>query len=68
MSCQPPAVVSTVAIPHVWAGLPTDLQQHAVRLLAQLAQAQLRSQKQLVTQEIQHGQSTQQPQDSSRSS
>jgi hypothetical protein len=57
-----------LALPPVWSGLPDDLQQRAVRLLAQLACAHLRHQPPLSTQEIDHGHLTQQPQDSPRSS
>jgi len=57
-----------IALPPVWSGLPGDLQQRAVRLLAQLAYAHLRQQAPLPTQEIHHGHGTQQSQDSPRPS
>ena len=53
-----------IALPPVWSGLPGDLQQRAVRLLAQLAYAHLRHRASLPIQEIHHDHRTQQPQDS----
>lgn len=57
-----------LTLPPVWSGLPGDLQQRAVRLLAQLAYAQVRQQAPLAIQEIRNGHCTQQSQDSSRPS
>jgi hypothetical protein len=68
MSRPPPPTETPVTLPPIWFGLPGDLQQRAVRLLAQLAFAQLRQQTQPSTQEIHHGPFTQQSQDSSRPS
>jgi hypothetical protein len=68
MSHHLPPTASPVTLPSVWSGLSSDLKQEAVRLLAQLAYAQLRQQTELSTQEIHHGQRTQQSQDSPRSS
>lgn len=42
MNSHPFRVTPQVASTHVWSDLPDDLQQRAVRLLAQLAYAQLR--------------------------
>jgi hypothetical protein len=68
MNRQLPLTATPVTPPPVWSGLPGDLQQRTVRLLAQLAYAHLRHQAPLSTQEIDHGRLTQQPQDSPRSS
>jgi hypothetical protein len=55
-------------LPPIWFGLPSDLQQRAVRLLAQLAYAQFCHGSPPFTQEIDHGSCTQQSQDSARPS
>jgi hypothetical protein len=68
MSGQPPPLPMPVSFPTIWSGLPSDLQQRAVRLLAQLAYAQFRQQLSQATQEIDHGYFPQQSQGSSRSS
>jgi hypothetical protein len=68
MSHQPPPPPTTVTFPPIWPGLPSDLQQRAVRLLAQLAYAQFRQHVALSTQETYHGSFPQQPQGSSRPS
>jgi hypothetical protein len=68
MSRQPPPAETPLTLPPIWPGLPSDLQQRAVRLLAQLAFARFRQHTPLDTQEIDHGYSTRQPQDSSGSS
>jgi hypothetical protein len=68
MSRQLPPVPSPVIFPPIWPGLPSDLQQRAVRLLAQLAYAQFRQQLSQATQETEHGHFSQQSQGSSRSS
>jgi hypothetical protein len=68
MSRHPPPTETPVTFPSVWPGLPSDLQQRAVRLLAQLAFAQFRQCSQLSTQEIDHGHAAQQSQDSTRPS
>jgi hypothetical protein len=68
MSRHPPSPETTATLPHIWSGLPSDLQQRAVRLLAQLAYAQLRRHAQPFTQETPHGPSLWQPQDSPRPS
>lgn len=68
MSRYPPSTVTPFALPPIWSGLPSDLQQRAVRLLAQLALAHFRQPSQLATQEIYHDHSTQQSQDSPRPS
>ena len=68
MSRHPPPTETPVTLPHVWSGLPSDLQQRAVRLLAQLAYAQVRQHTHLATQEIHHGHPAQQSQDSPRPS
>ena len=39
---RPPPTNPSVLLPPVWSGLPSDLQQRAVQLLAQLAYSQLR--------------------------
>jgi hypothetical protein len=57
-----------VVLPRIWSDLPSDLQQRAVRLLAQLAYVQLRPQVSLATQEVRYGHRTQQSQDPSRPS
>jgi hypothetical protein len=56
------------ATPQVWCGLSSDRQQRAVRLLAQLAYAQVRTHAQLSTQENPHVHAPQQRQDPPRSS
>lgn len=49
---SPPSQISPhAASTHIWSDLPDDLQQRAVRLLAQLAYAQLRQPTQQHTQE-----------------
>lgn len=68
MSRQTPSVPMPAVFPPIWSGLPSDLQQRAVRLLAQLAYAQFRQQLSQATQEIDHGYFSQQSQGSSRSS
>ena len=68
MSGQPPPISTPGIFPPIWSGLPSDLQQRAVRLLAQLAYAQFRQQLSQATQEIDHGYFSQQSQGSSRSS
>lgn len=68
MSRQPPPPQTPVTFAPIWPGLPSDLQQRAVRLLAQLAYAQFRQRASLSTPEICHGHFTQQSQDSSRPS
>jgi hypothetical protein len=68
MSRDPSPFPTPVPVPPIWPGLPSDLQQRAVRLLAQLAYAQFRQHVALSTQETCHGHSAQQPQGSSRSS
>jgi hypothetical protein len=62
----PPA--TPVSFPPIWPGLPSDLQQRAVRLLVQLAYGQFRQHVALSTQETDHGSFAQQPQGSSRPS
>jgi hypothetical protein len=64
-SLPPP---TPVAFPPIWPGLPSDLQQRTVRLLAQLAYAQFRQHLALSSQETQHGNFAQQPQGSPRPS
>lgn len=64
MSRQLAPAETPPTVPPVWPGLPSDLQQQAVRLLAQLAFAQFRQHTPMSTQEIDHGRSTQQSQDS----
>ena len=68
MSRQPPSPQTPVAFSSIWSGLPSDLQQRAVRLLAQLAYAQFRHHASLSAPEICHGHFTQQSQGSSRPS
>jgi hypothetical protein len=68
MSRQSPPFPTPVASPPIWPGLPSDLQQRAVRLLAQLAYAQFRQHVALSTQETYHGNFMEQPQGSSRPS
>jgi hypothetical protein len=68
MSRQPPLSLPPVTCPPVWPGLPSDLQQRAVRLLAQLAYTQFRQRVLLSMQEIYHGHYPQQPQGASRPS
>lgn len=67
MNRHRPPPPTPITIQHVWSGLPSDLQQRAIRLLAQLAYSWFQ-QSPLSTQEIHNGYSTQQPQDPSRSS
>ena len=64
MSRQAPSLQAPGTLPPIWPDLPSDLQQRAVRLLAQLAFAQFRHDIQVSTQEIDHDHCTQQPQDS----
>jgi hypothetical protein len=62
---HPPLLADPVGVhAPIWAALPSDLQQRAVRLLAQLAFAQFRYQAQPATQETDHAAAPQQPQDS----
>jgi hypothetical protein len=68
MSRQPPPPLTPVTFPPIWPGLPNDLQQRAVRLLAQLVYARFRQHAPLSTQETCHGDFTQQSQGSSRPS
>ncbi len=68
MNRPPPPTESLALLAHVWSGLPSDLQQRAVRLLAQLAYVQLRPQASLSTKEVRHGDTTQQSQDAARPS
>jgi hypothetical protein len=68
MICQPLPTTTPFALPPVWSALPGDLQQRAVRLLAQLAYAHLRQQTSLTIQESYHDHSPQQSQDSPRPS
>jgi hypothetical protein len=68
MSRHPPPTVTPFTLPSIWSGLPSDLQQRAVRLLAQLALAQFRHPGQLSTQEIHHDHFARQSQDSPRPS
>jgi hypothetical protein len=68
MNRQPPSLETSVALPHVWSGLPSDLQLRTVRLLAQLAFARLRQYAPFHTQEINYDHATQQPQDPPRPS
>ena len=68
MSRQPPLPPTPVTFPPIWPGLPSDLQQRAVRLLAQLAYSRFRQHVPRVTQETYHGNFAQQSQSSSRPS
>ena len=68
MSRHPPPTEMSRVLPHVWSDLPSDLQQRAVRLLAQLAYGQLRPQASSPTQEVRHGHSTHQSPNPSRPS
>ena len=68
MSRHPPPTEVSSVLPHVWSDLPSDLQQRAVRLLAQLAYVQLRPQALLPSQEIRYGDPAHQSEDSSRPS
>jgi hypothetical protein len=68
MNRPAPPTETPRAVAHVWSDLPGDLQQRAVRLLAQLAYGQLRPQASLTPQEVLNGHPTHQPQDSSRPS
>jgi hypothetical protein len=52
MNPQPPPTEVPTALRHVWSALPSDLQQHAVRLLTRLAFAHFRQQTHSPTQEI----------------
>jgi len=65
MSCPSASPATPLPLPPIWLGLPSDLQQQAVRLLAQLAYTQFRHRSSIFTQEIDHGSPTQQFQDSS---
>jgi hypothetical protein len=65
---QPPPPQTPVAFVPIWPGLPSDLQQRAVRLLAQLAYAQFCQPASPAIQETYHGNFTQQPQGSARPS
>jgi hypothetical protein len=67
MSRPPPPTETPALLAHVWPGLPSDLQQRAVRLLAHLAYAHLRLQASLPTKEVRYGHPAQQSQDSPRS-
>jgi hypothetical protein len=58
-----PAELSTC--PAVWSALPSELQQRAVRLLTQLAFAQLRHPSLPTPEEVRHDSHTQQRQDPS---
>jgi hypothetical protein len=68
MSRHPPPSEPAILRPAVWSALPGELQQRAVRLLAQLAYAQLRQQPLTTTQEICNDNFTQHTQDSPRPS
>jgi hypothetical protein len=68
MNRPPPPTETPVRLAQVWSGLPGDLQQRAVRLLAQLAYVRLRPQASLHTRETRHDDPTHQPQDPSRPS
>ena len=68
MNRPPPPTETPVLLAQVWPGLPSDLQQRTVRLLAQLAYAQFRQHLALSSQETQHGNFAQQPQGSPRPS
>jgi hypothetical protein len=65
---HPPSPAELSTCPAVWSALPSELQQRAVRLLTQLAFAQLRHPSLSTPEEILHDSGTQQPQDSSRPS
>jgi hypothetical protein len=65
MSCLPASPETPLRLPSIWLGLPNELQQQAVRLLAQLAYAHVRHGSPPFTKEIDYGSSTQQSQDSS---
>jgi hypothetical protein len=60
--------IDSPVLPHVWSDLPSDLQRHAVRLLAQLAYAHVRPPTPPSTQEITYDPSTPQSQDPPRPS
>jgi hypothetical protein len=68
MSSHSSRTEPAVAATHVWLGLSTDQQQRAVRLLARLAYAQVRTNDQPPAQEDHHGDTPQFDQDSPRSS
>jgi hypothetical protein len=68
MNRLPPPTETPVLLAQVWPGLPSDLQQRAVRLLAQLAYIRLRPQAPIPSKEVRHADPTHQPQDSSRPS
>jgi hypothetical protein len=68
MNRPSPPTEAPVRLAQVWSGLPSDLQQRAVRLLAQLAYVRLRPQAPLPTKGVRHADPTQQSQDSSRPS
>ncbi|MCE9564583.1 MAG: hypothetical protein K8U57_21325 [Planctomycetes bacterium] len=67
MNSHPSRITPHIGSTHVWSDLPDDLQQRAVRLLAQLAYAQLRQTTQRPTQEMNDDHPTQH-QDSPRPS
>jgi hypothetical protein len=61
---HPPPLANPVGVhAPIWSALPSDLQQRAVRLLAQLAFAQFRHHAQLTPQEADRATAPQQPQD-----
>ncbi len=66
MTQHPAPAELSVPCPPVWSALPSELQQRAIRLLTQLAFAQLRCQR--TPEEVHHDSRTQQPQDPSRPS
>jgi hypothetical protein len=68
MNCEPLPSSPPVTGPSIWPSLPSDLQQRAVRLLAQLAYARFRYHLALSTQESDHGYRSTLPQGSSRPS
>jgi hypothetical protein len=68
MRHQPLPSVLPVTFPPVWPGLPSDLQQQAVRLLVQLAYTQFRQHVALSTQETYHDTFAQQSQGAPRPS
>jgi hypothetical protein len=66
---QSPLSTEPSAVPtDAWSALPSDLQQHAVRLLTRLAFAQFRQHSLSPTKEIHDDCNPQHSQDSSRSS
>jgi hypothetical protein len=62
MNCPLPPTETPLALLHIWSGLPSDLQQRTVRLLAQLAFARLCRHEQSPIQEIHDGNSARQSQ------